>query len=57
VRSSVTDRAFLIEFFVNLFEVSGAEASVRAAIAPQARDDGHDFQHDVEEWLTMTLQR
>jgi hypothetical protein len=55
VRSSITDRAFLVEFFVNLFEVTGAEASVRAAIAPRARDGGHDFQHDVEEWLKVAL--
>ncbi len=47
VRSSVDDRGFLIEFFVNLFEVTGAEASVRAAIASQSGD----FHHDVEEWL------
>ena len=33
VRSSIADRAFLVEFFVNLFEVTGAEDSVRAAIA------------------------
>ena len=33
VRSSIADRAFLVEFFVNLFEVIGAEGSVRAAIA------------------------
>ena len=57
VRSSIADRAFLVEFFVNLFEVTGAEASVRAAIAPRARDGGHDFQQDVEEWLTETLRR
>jgi hypothetical protein len=55
VRSSVADRAFLVEFFVNLFEVTGAEASVRAAISPPARDDGHDFQRDVEEWLKVVL--
>jgi len=57
VRSSIADRRFLVEFFVNLFEVTGAEASVRAAIAPRARDGGHDFQQDVEEWLAETLRR
>ncbi len=57
VRSSIADRAFLVEFFVNLFEVTGAEASVRAAIPTQARDGGHDFQQDVEEWLKVALQR
>jgi len=53
VRSSIADRAFLVEFFVNLFEVTGAEASVRAAIGPRARAGGHDFRHDVEEWLAI----
>jgi hypothetical protein len=55
VRSSITDRAFLVEFFVNLFEVIGAEESVRAAIARTPTGKGHDFQHDVEEWLELTL--
>jgi hypothetical protein len=55
VRSSITDRDFLVEFFVNLFEVTGAEASVRAAIADPARAGGHDFQLDVEDWLALTL--
>jgi hypothetical protein len=55
VRSSITDRAFLVEFFVNLLEVTGAEESVRAAIARGPRGGGHDFQHDVEEWLELTL--
>ena len=51
VRSSISDRAFLVDFFVNLFEVTGAEESVRAAIPSQSRDAGHDFQHDVDDWL------
>jgi hypothetical protein len=55
VRSSNSDRALLVEFFVNLFEVIGAEGSVRAAIARAPLGDGHDFQHDVEEWLAMAL--
>jgi hypothetical protein len=55
VRSSITDRAFLVEFFVNLFEVIGAEPSVRAAIARTSIGKGHDFQHDVEEWLAIAL--
>ena len=54
VRSGIADRAFLVEFFVNLFEVTGAEASVRQAIGPQAQDR-HDFQKDVEEWLKVAL--
>jgi hypothetical protein len=55
VRSSISDRALLVEFFVNLFEVIGAEGSVRAAIARAPLGDGHDFQYDVEEWLAMAL--
>jgi hypothetical protein len=55
VRSSIADRAFLVEFFVNLFEVTGGEASVRAAIGPQARAGGQDFQQDVEDWLKVAL--
>lgn len=56
VRSSIADRAFLVECFVNLFEVTGAEDSVRAAIPPVARDGVHDFQDDVKEWLGKALQ-
>ncbi|HEU4938627.1 MAG TPA: hypothetical protein VFT39_19380 [Vicinamibacterales bacterium] len=55
VRSSISDRAFLVDFFVNLFEVTGDEKSVRAAIPHRASREGRDFQHDIEEWLTMTL--
>ena len=57
VRSSIPDRAFLVEFFVNLFEVTGGEESVRAAIAERHRpsDLPRDFQQDVEEWLGTAL--
>jgi hypothetical protein len=55
VRSSISDRAFLVDFFVNLFEVTGDEESVRAAIPHHAPTDGRDFQQDVEEWLKTTL--
>ena len=55
VRSSIADRAFLVEFFVNLFEVTAAEESVRAAIPGRHSDAGPDFQHDVEEWLALAL--
>jgi hypothetical protein len=53
VRSGMTDRAFLVNFFVNLFEVSGAEDSVHAALGRSAATV--DFQQDVEEWLEKTL--
>jgi hypothetical protein len=55
VRSSIADRVFLVEFFVNLFEVTGTEASVRAAIPAPSRDTRHDFRQDVEDWLNVTL--
>jgi hypothetical protein len=57
VRSSIADRAFLVEFFVNLFEVSGGEESVRATIADRHRPSElpRDFQQDVEEWLGTAL--
>ena len=55
VRSSIADRTFLVEFFVNLFEVVGAEESVRSAIPGSPRDAGPDFQHDVEDWLAVAL--
>src|SRR4051812_42885390 len=55
VRSSLADRAFLVEFFVNLFEVTGETGSVQAAIPTRASSEGRDFQQDVEEWLQITL--
>jgi hypothetical protein len=56
VRSSLTDRAFLVDLFVNLFEVAGTEDSVRvglAAAAPPA--EGADFRADVERWLAQVM--
>lgn len=55
VRSSIADRAFLVDFFVNLFEVSGHEESVRNALPHRSSTEGHDFQQDVDRWLTATL--
>jgi len=52
VRSSIADRAFLVDFFVSLFEVAGDEESVRAAIS---RPSSNDFQHDVENWLGRVI--
>jgi hypothetical protein len=46
VRSSI-ERPQLVDFFVHLFEVSGMEEDIRAAVG--GRDP--DFQHDVEKWL------
>jgi hypothetical protein len=51
VRSSIDDRAFLVEIFVELFEVTGAEDSVRRALGG-ARPSA-DFQEEVERWLEI----
>jgi hypothetical protein len=55
-------RELLVEMFVNLFEVTGTEDSVRDQLDPTetGRDGpatGHDFQADVEEWLDAALRR
>jgi hypothetical protein len=59
VRSSIGDREFLIELFVNLFEVTGAEDSVRAQLPPDERTGagtgGRDFRSDVQSWLGRAL--
>jgi hypothetical protein len=61
-RSSIADRPFLVEFFVNLFEVAGMEHAIRAALAAAgatpSRDEvasGSDFRVDVELWLDRAL--
>ena len=54
IRSSVDDRAFLVEIFVELFEVTGAEDSVRRALGAER---SADFQHDVEAWLDRVANR
>lgn len=61
VRSSLTDRAFLVELFVDLFEVTGAEESVRALLQTRERPSpadagGHDFRNDVERWLDAAME-
>jgi hypothetical protein len=64
VRSSIADRAFLVDVFVNLFEVRAMEAAIRTDLAEQraetAQDDplastveGADFRIDVERWLEL----
>jgi hypothetical protein len=56
-------RELLVEMFVNLFEMTGTEDSVREQLdsAKPARAHrpaaGHDFQADVEEWLDAALRR
>ena len=63
VRSSIDDRAFLLELFLNLFEVTGAEASVRDALADgdtlASSDEsvlGTDFRADVARWLEQVME-
>jgi hypothetical protein len=52
VRSPL-DREFLVEVFVNLFELTHAEDSVRAQL--KSEDAQHDdFRADVERWLDAT---
>ncbi len=53
VRSAIADRAFLVELFVELFEVIGAEDSVRGQI--DGESNGGDFRADVDKWLELAL--
>jgi hypothetical protein len=60
VRSSM-NRAFLVDVFVELFEVTGAEAAVRDALArlepgrvPEHPPEGADFRAEVERWFDHT---
>ena len=58
VRSSLTDRAFLVEVFVDLFEGTAIEPDLRAALGPGDAADlanGRDFQTDVERWLRQVM--
>jgi hypothetical protein len=61
VRSAIADREFLVEVFVNLFEVAGTEESVREQVqgsaAGGARPGGADFRIEVERWLDQALGR
>jgi hypothetical protein len=50
VRSSIDDRAFLTEIFVELFEVTGTEESVLNVLN---RGRSEDFQSDVADWLEI----
>lgn len=53
VRSVIADRTFLTEMFVELFEVIGAEESVRAQLGGES--ERADFRTDVERWLDVAL--
>ena len=58
VRSSIADRTFLIDVFVNLFEVSSMEAAIRdSTTEPHSSPNAHglDFRGDVERWLARVM--
>ena len=59
VRTAVDDREFLVDLFVELFEVAGTEDSVRRQLpdAGAGRGAGADFRTDVEQWLERALVR
>ena len=61
VRSPI-DREFLVDWFLDLFEVTGSEESVRAQLPEHPGSDGvsaggRDFRADVEIWLAAALVR
>jgi hypothetical protein len=63
VKTPIADREFLADMFVELFEVTGNEESLRRFLLehahqqPAAREpaDGRDFRADVEAWLDASL--
>lgn len=58
VRSSLTDRAFLVDVFVNLFEVAGTEESVREELVQRGwrpTEDVSDFRVEVDRWLSVVM--
>ena len=61
VRTAIADRAFVVTFFVNLFEVMGLEEDVRSTLTPDNTECGGtvetagDFRHDVEAWLDLAM--
>lgn len=54
VRSSIVDREFLVDVFVELFETSGVQESIRSDNQQPALPP-HDFRVDVERWLGEAL--
>ena len=64
VRSPIADRAFLVDVFVNLFEVRAMESEIRRDLDERGMEpatdalqettrDGTDFRVDVERWLEL----
>jgi hypothetical protein len=61
VRSPM-DREFLVDRFVDLFEVTGSEDSLRTQLPASSASErapagGRDFKADVEIWLAAALRR
>jgi hypothetical protein len=60
VRSSISDRSFLADAFVDLFEGTAVEASIRDQFPTSAASAAHlpggrDFRSEVEAWLERVL--
>lgn len=60
VRTYITDRAFLTDVFVELFEGTRAERSIERALERNptrdpAHTEGRDFRAEVERWLELVL--
>ena len=60
VRTAITDRTFLTDFFVELFEGTAAERSIYRLLAKTKKVPGHDangrdFRSEVERWLDLVL--
>lgn len=62
VRTSIGDRDFLVDVFVELMEGTEAEHSIQQHLRPEGEAaksrqtaDGSDFRADVEQWLTNAL--
>ncbi|PYR92143.1 MAG: hypothetical protein DMF84_14510 [Acidobacteria bacterium] len=62
VRSSIGDREFLVDVFVELFEGTVAEHSIQHELRQKGEggrsrqtEDGSDFRSDVEQWLVHAL--
>jgi hypothetical protein len=61
VRSSIRDREFLVDVFVNLFEGTDAEDAIRHRFGGEAPDagrgvpEGRDFRGEVAAWLERAL--
>ena len=56
VRTSIGDRDFLVDVFVELFEDTAAASSILEAAGSTPRDNaGRDFRADVDRWLDRTL--